>query len=175
MNARVALVRLSVLVGLACLLQANRAEAQAACATDKDCPGTACGGQVCLHSSGSFLCVDANTVGASGSGDGWCADSAGNAVDSNCKCAPQGATCLGLFCTFTVPAATGTGGTSGAGGASGTGGSTGSGGATGNAGTSGGGGGGGGCSVAGAPSFGAAAGVALLAAALMRRRARRRA
>ncbi len=156
MNARVASVRLSILIAFAIILAAGRADAQSTCMTDKDCPGTACGGQVCLHSSGSSTCVDANTQGQSGSGDGWCADSSGNAVDSNCKCAPQGATCLGLFCTFTV-AATGTGG------------STGAGGSTGNAGSL------EGCAVAGDPSFGSAAGVALFAAALIRGRARRRA
>lgn len=169
-------VRWSVLAVLVGFLVAGNAHAQTTCNTDKDCPGTACGGQVCLHNSGSFTCVDANTQGTSGSGDGWCADSSGNAVDSNCKCAAQGATCLGLFCTFTVPGtggATGAGGTTGTGGA--TGGTTGSGGATGSAGTSGGGGGGGGCSVAGVPSFGSAVVAALFAVALMRRRARRRA
>ena len=167
MIARVALVRLSVLVAIAISLAAGRADAQTTtCMTDKDCPGTACGGQVCLHSSGSNTCVDANTQGASGSGDGWCADSAGNAVDANCKCAPQGATCLGLFCTFTVPA-------TGAGGATGTGGTTGSGGSTGNGGTSGGGNGSEGCAVAGGPSFGSVVAVALFTALLIRRRARR--
>lgn len=172
MSTVAAKVRWSVLAVLVGWLVGGSAHAQTACNTDKDCPGTACGGQVCLHSSGSFICVDANTQGASGSGDGWCADSSGGAVDSNCKCAPQGATCLGFFCTFTVP---GTGGATGAGGTTGTGGTTGSGGATGSAGTSGGSGGGGGCSVAGVPSFGSAAVVALFVVALTRRRARRRA
>jgi hypothetical protein len=172
-SAGVATVRWSVLAVLVGLLVAGNAQAQTTCTTDKDCPNTACGGQVCLHSSGSFTCVDANTQGPSGAGDGWCADSSGNAVDSNCKCAPQGATCLGLFCTFTVPGAggaTGTGGSTGTAGATG----TGSGGSTGSAGTSGGSGGGSGCSVGGGPSFGSAAVVALFAVALMRRRAGRR-
>ena len=162
MNARVTSVRLSVLIAFAIVLASGRAAAQSTCMTDKDCPGTACGGQVCLHSSGTFTCVDANTQGQSGSGDGWCADSSGNAVDSNCKCAAQGATCLGLFCTLTVPAPTGTGG------------STGTGGTTGSAGASGGGNGSEGCTVAGGPSFGSAVGVALFAAVAIRRRARRR-
>ena len=124
---------------------ANAQAQTTTCNTDKDCPGTACGSQVCHKSSGSSTCVDANTAGVSGFDDGWCSDN-GTAVDSNCKCASLGATCTGLNCTFTVPPDGGAGG-------SGTG-------------TS----GGGGCSVAGAPSFGSAAFVALFAAALMRRR-----
>jgi MYXO-CTERM domain-containing protein len=147
-------VRLSVLVGLICVFAAGRADAQTTCMTDKDCPGTTCGSQVCLHNSGQSLCVDANTAGLSGLSDGWCADTNGAAVDSNCKCASQGATCRYMYCTFTVPPDGGAGGS------------------TGHAGTSGSTGGDSGCSVAGAPSL-AWAGVGMLVAAVLMRRRRR--
>jgi hypothetical protein len=157
------------LAGLAGVLAAGSAHAQApACDTDKDCPGTTCGSQVCTKSSGGATCTDANTAGMSGTSDGWCNTTA------DCKCKAEGATCGGLVCSFTVlpdGGAGGSGGSAGSGG-SGTGGS-GSGGSA-SAGTSGGNGGGGGCSVAGAPSVGYGAGIALLAATLMRRRGRRR-
>ena len=168
-------VRWSFLAVLVGLLVAGNAQAQTTCTTDKDCPGTACGGQVCHKSSGLATCVDANTVGLSGFDDGWCSDN-GTAVDSNCKCASLGATCNGLNCSFTIPPDGGAGGSSsGTGGGTGTGGSSGAGGgSSGGAGTSGGG-GGGGCSVAGTPSFGSVAGCVLLAGVLIRRRARRRA
>jgi hypothetical protein len=168
--------RWSLLIGLTALLAAGRASAQTTpCTVDTDCPGTACGTQVCAHDSGGIRCVDQGALGSSGS-EGWCADSSGAAKNSNCKCAALGATCEGFLCSFTVPPATGTGGSTGAGGSTGTAGTTGAGGsgtggATGSAGS---GGGGGGCSVAGAPSFGGSLGVALLAAALLRRRGRRR-
>jgi hypothetical protein len=184
-------VRLTVLAGLVGLLAAGRAYAQATpCQTDVDCPGTACGGQVCIKSSGGSMCADANTVGASGAGDGWCANGSGTPVDTNCKCRAQGATCDGFSCTFTIPpdgGTTGTGGTGGGGtggsgaGGAGTAGSTGTGGSgTGGSGSSGtSGGGGGGCSVAGAPSTFGAVGAALLlgiaSLRMRRRRSRRRA
>jgi hypothetical protein len=176
MSARAAAVRWSVLAGVAGLLIAGRAyAAPTPCSVDIDCPNAACGGEVCVHSSGLSMCVPANTSGASGTNDGWCASSGGAEVNSNCKCASMGATCAGFFCTFTIPPGGGTGG--GGGGSTGTGGTgTGTGGSgTGTAGT--GGGGDGGCSIAGAPTFGGAgagAGLALLAAALRRRRARQR-
>jgi len=116
------------------------------------------------------MCVPANTSGASGTSDGWCASATGAEVDSNCKCASIGATCEGFFCSRTIPPdGTGTGGSTGTGGTgTGTGGS-----GTGTAGT--GGGGDDGCSLAGAPSLaGAGAGLALLAAVLLRRRGRHR-
>ena len=171
MSARATVVRWSVLAGLAGLLVAGRAyAAPTPCKVDLDCPNAACGGEVCVHSSGLSMCVPANTSGASGTNDGWCASADGGVeVDSNCKCAAMGATCEGFFCSFTVPQGGGTGGSTGAGGAgTGTGGS--------GAGTGGtGGGGDGGCSIAGAPSLaGAGAVVALLAAALRRRRVRHR-
>jgi hypothetical protein len=170
-NARVAVVYASVLAGMIGFLSAGSASAQTTCDKDTDCPGTACGTQVCIKSSGGSACMDANTAGESGVSDGWC-----NTTD-DCKCKSLGATCGGFFCTFTIPpdgGATGTGGSS-SGGSTGTGGSaTGTGGGTGSAGTSGGGGGDGGCSIAGAPSLAGVAGAALLAVALMRRRSRRR-
>jgi MYXO-CTERM domain-containing protein len=162
---------LSVLVGLVGLFAAGRAEAQTACQTDKDCPGTACGTQVCYQSSGLGTCVDPNTSGQSGLSDGWCVDTDGGVSDSYCKCAGMGATCNGLYCSFTIPPDGGAGGSTGGGGSTGSGGSTGTGG-SGHAGTSGGSGGGGGCSVAGTPSLGGVAGLALLAVVLMRRRRR---
>ena len=172
MSARAVTVRWSLLIGVVALLVAGRAHALPPCNVDTDCPGAACGGEVCIKSSGLSMCYPAHTQGASGINDGRC-DVDGVEVNSNCKCASLGATCVGFFCTFTIPPGTGTGG--GGGGSTGTGGSgTGTGGSgTGSAGT--GGGGDGGCSVAGASSFGCAAGVMLLAAALLRRRVRPRA
>jgi hypothetical protein len=147
MTARTAKARWSLLVGFAALLAAGRASAQTTtCTVDTDCPGTVCGSQVCAHDSGGIRCVDQGALGSSGS-EGWCADSNGVAQDANCKCRSFGAT--------------GSGGSG-----------TGTGGATGSAGS--GGGGGGGCSIAGAPSLGGSLGMALLAAALLRRRGRRR-
>ena len=175
MSARAAVFRwsvLSVLAGLAGLLAAGRAHAAPTpCKVDLDCPNAACGGEVCVHSSGLSMCVPAHTSGASGINDGWCASPDGGAeVDSNCKCASMGATCEGFFCSFTIPPGGGTGGSTGTGGSgTGTGGS-----GTGSGGTgTGGGGGGDGCSIAAAPAFGGAgagAGLALLAAVLRRRR-----
>jgi hypothetical protein len=154
------------------MLAAGRAYAQTPCVSDVDCPDSACGGQVCVHGSGGTLCAPAGERGTVGA-DGWCANSAGVADNNNCKCKAQGAICDGFICTFTLApdgSATGAGG-GGSGGATGSGGSgTGAGGTS--AGT--GGGGGGGCSVAGAPSFGGAAGLALMLAAMLRGRARRR-
>ncbi len=168
------LVRWSVLAGLAGLLVAGRAQAAPTpCKVDLDCPNAACGGEVCVYSSGLSMCVPANTSGQSGVNDGWCASADGGAeVDSNCKCASMGAKCAGFFCTYTIPQSGGTGGTTGTGGTgTGTGGS-----GTGTAGTGGGGGGDGGCSIVGAPSLaGAGAGLALLAAVLLRRCVRHRA
>jgi len=155
--------------GLLCFAGARSAQAQSpACMVDTDCPGSACGGDVCTHTSGMFSCNEANTQAGKGY-DGWCADANGVAKDELCKCKGLGATCVGFFCTFTIPPGGGTGGSTGAGGSgTGTGGS-----GTGTAGT--GAGGDGGCSIAGAPSLaGAGAGLALLAAALRRRRLRRR-
>jgi len=171
MNARAAALKLSFVVALVCLLGAGRAQAQApACNVDKDCPGNPdCGGDVCTKSSGGAMCTHAGEVYPSGIADGYCL------TDDDCKCKSLGATCLGLFCTFTLPPDGGAAGSTGTGGSTGAGGSTGTGGSgTGSAGTSGGGGGGGGCSVTGGPSLGWA-GLALLGAALVRRRSRRRA
>ena len=155
MSLRAARIQACLLAGLVCLFAAGTAHAQTAtCTNDIDCPGTTCGSQTCVHNSGGSICAEAGTEYPSGAGDGHCA------TDNDCKCKAQGATCSGFYCTFTVPqdgGSTGTGGT---------------GGTTGSAGT--GGGGGGGCSVAGAHTGAASIGIALFAAALMRRRARRR-
>jgi hypothetical protein len=164
MLARASKAGLIVLAALVTVLAAERAEAQQqTCTNDSDCPNAACGGEVCIKSSGLAFCYPANTQGASGTNDGWCADATGNPVDANCKCRGMGATCNGLYCTFTVPP----GGTGGTGGSTGTGGS-------GAGGTSGG--GDSGCSVAGAPALGgvAVAGIGLMLAALVMGRARRR-
>lgn len=173
-----------VLAGIAgLLLAAGRANAQtSACNVDTDCPNAACGGQVCIKSSGGSHCAPANSEGASGFGDGWCASADGGLPDDNaCKCKAQGATCDGLSCTFTVPPDGGMAGTSGGSGAGGggTGGGTagngsGGSGAGGSAKGGSGGGGGGGCSVAGVPSAASLAAGLLLAAALLRRRVRPR-
>jgi collagen type I alpha len=94
-----------------------------ACTNDNDCTtgGTACGSQVCSYATGTPTCVAAGqaVMGM----DGWCT------VTSNCKCAAQGATCSGTYCTFTTSdagsaASSGATGTSGAAGTSGAGGTT---------------------------------------------------
>jgi len=87
----------------------------AACASDIDCPGTACGSQVCDWVTGTVACVPAGTKWPQGA-DGECA------TDADCKCAPQGARCFPPFCTFTVPPDAGAAGTTGSAGASGAGG-----------------------------------------------------
>ncbi len=77
-----------------------------ACTNDVDCPGTACGDQVCSWASVNHVCVPAGTA-AQGQ-DGWCT------VDSDCKCMGVGAKCVSPHCTFTLPdagpATTGDGG-----------------------------------------------------------------
>jgi hypothetical protein len=158
------------------MLTAERAYAADECATDLDCPDSACGGQVCATSSGGKICAGAGERGNPGA-DGWCANSAGNPDDNNCKCKAQGATCSGFYCTFTMApdgSATGVGGSGGATGAAGNGAGGGAAGSAGGASAGTGGGGGGGCNVAGAPSLGGAAGLAVMLAAMIRRRARRR-
>jgi MYXO-CTERM domain-containing protein len=176
MTVRAAKTKWTVLIGLAGLLAGGRAYAQTTpCAVDTDCPGNAaCGGDVCTKDSGGNQCTPPNpsSVGF----DGWCADANGTAQNSNCKCRGQGATCNGFYCTFTSPPDGSTTGTGGAGGGTGGSGTAGSGTAGSSAkGGSSGSGGGGGCSVAGAPSALGSAGAALmLAAALVSRRRRRR-
>jgi hypothetical protein len=173
---------------LLCLAGARNAQAQTpGCMVDTDCPNSACGGDVCTHTtSGGFACNPANTQAGKGF-DGWCADADGVAHDEICKCKGLGATCASFFCTFTVPVdapMAGTGGSSAGGaaggGAAGAAGSSagGRGGTTGGAaGTTGGSGGragggdGGGCNVSGAASAtGDVVGFLLLVAASVRRR-----
>ena len=147
------MIRLSFLVGLACLLAAAGNARAASCNVDTDCTGNAaCGGDICDFYTQPPACKPAG--GHPNGMDGWCT------VDTDCKCHAQGATCTGVYCSFTVPdggTTTGTGG---------------SGGSTGSAGSSG---GGGGCSVAGGTavdgSF-ALAGLGLVTALARRRRRR---
>ena len=178
--------------GLLCFAGGRSAQAQSpACMVDSDCPNSACGGDVCTHTSGAFSCNAANTEAGKGF-DGWCADADGNAQDEICKCRGLGATCVGFFCTFTIPIdapASGTGGagagssgggsagaSGSAGAAGGRGGSTGTaGGAAGTTGAAGGsatggGGDGGGCSVAGAAQGSGSVALVFVIAALARRR-----
>jgi len=118
---------------LAALLFGARG-AVAACASDMDCPGTACGGQVCDWTTGTPACVPAGSKWPQGV-DGECATTA------DCKCAAEGAVCFSPFCSFTLPP------DGGAAGAAGTTGGTGGGGPAGGSGASGGA-HGGGCAVA---------------------------
>jgi hypothetical protein len=157
---------------------AHAAANPATCVNDDDCIATpTCGGDVCDYSVQPPVCKPAG--GAAKGNDGWCTTSA------NCKCKGVGATCTGLYCSFTKASdapATGAGGTTGAAGTHAAGGTTGAAGtsATGAAGTTGSDGGtkppssGGGCSVAGSSSGGLAAlvGLALVAGRLARRRRR---
>lgn len=75
----------------------------AACYNDDDCPGAACGGDVCnwnkIHPSPIpegdrfYVC---NPAGSSPQGmDGWCT------TDADCKCRGLGAVCRVPYCTFT--------------------------------------------------------------------------
>ncbi len=148
----------------------------ASCVNDIDCVANpACGGDVCDYPA--LTCQPANAA-AQGS-DGWCT------TDTDCKCHGQGAKCVGVYCTFTVPQS-GAGGAAGSGAAGhgATGGNTGggSGGTPGTGGTSASGGSagptstssGGGCSLggAGAPRL-AAVLLAALAGLIVARRRRR--
>jgi hypothetical protein len=71
------------------------------CFNDTDCPGSACGGDVCNWAKfaanpvgeKTFYCQPAG-LAAPGT-DGWCT------TDANCKCRAQGAKCLGVYCSFT--------------------------------------------------------------------------
>ena len=73
----------------------------APCFNDTDCPGSACGGQVCNWQLAHpkpvgdkvFVC---NPAGLQPPGrDGWCT------TNENCKCANLGAQCNAPYCTFT--------------------------------------------------------------------------
>lgn len=77
------------------LAWSGQAKAVPACTNDVDCPGTACGDQVCSWATVDHACVPAGT--AAQGNDGWCT------VDTDCKCMGQGATCVGVHCTFTLP------------------------------------------------------------------------
>jgi hypothetical protein len=103
-----------VAIGLSVLGWTRSARAE--CTNDIDCPGSACGSQICSWTSnpdGGHECVDAGTgqVGM----EGWCS------TNADCKCASEGAMCNVPNCTFTLPpAGTGSSGTSATSGASST-------------------------------------------------------
>ena len=119
MNTATALKCLAVGAALSMVMVSSRAEA-AGCMNDIDCPDSACGGQVCDYDKG-MTCQPAGS-GAKGL-DGWCSK------DSDCKCMGMGATCVGVYCSFTMPPGGGSGGADGgSGGASATGDASGSGG-----------------------------------------------
>lgn len=117
---------LATLVGSLALFATSAALAEGeGCYNDVDCPGTACGDAVCNWSKQTtapmgnkiFYC---NPAGTQAEGrDGWCTTTA------DCKCAGEGATCVGTYCTFTKPKGGSTGGATSTGGASSTGGTTG--------------------------------------------------
>src|SRR5258708_9373856 len=74
------------------------------CVNDINCKlnGTACGTDICNYGAAGMTCMPAET-GPKGS-DGWCT------TDSDCKCKAQGATCTGIYCSFTkAPAGSGSG------------------------------------------------------------------
>lgn len=96
---------------LALCLAWPRASLAADCVTDMDCPGTACGDQVCQWvSSTSHVCQAAGSK--SRGSDGWCNTTA------DCKCQSVGAKCNAQFsCSFVLASdAPAAGGASGAGG-----------------------------------------------------------
>ncbi len=125
----------ATLIGSATLFVAAAALADGEpCYNDTDCPGggDVCGGDVCnwgkLNSSpvGTKL-YTCNPAGTNSKGsDGWCT------TNDNCKCRAQGATCIGVYCTFTKAsdAPAGSGGANAAGGASANGGMAAKGGAS---------------------------------------------
>ena len=117
------------------LAWATPAHAATSCTNDIDCKanGTACGTDICDWNN-NMVCAAAGLPANKGM-DGWCS------IDSDCKCASQGATCLDThYCTFTQPKVdAGSSGAAGSGSTSGSShsGSAGSGSATSGAGTSG--------------------------------------
>lgn len=76
----------------------------APCFNDTDCPNAACGGEVCNWNKlaanpvgdKAYVCQPAG-IGPKGA-DGWCT------TDVNCKCRPQGAKCVTVYCSFTQSA-----------------------------------------------------------------------
>jgi len=75
----------------------------APCYNDTDCPGSACGGDVCDWTKSHprpigdkvFLCAPASAMNRGH--DGWCT------TDANCKCASVGAKCIAPYGSFTLP------------------------------------------------------------------------
>src|SRR5437763_16685829 len=92
-------VFVGALVGLVSLCAARSAGAATnptTCVNDIDCVATPqCGGDVCDYTVQPPVCKPAGSQ-PKGS-DGWCT------TDDQCKCQAQGATCVGLICTFTRP------------------------------------------------------------------------
>lgn len=82
------------------------------CFNDIDCDatGTECGSEVCQWmDNGDHICMAAGTKPARS--DGWCT------ATTDCKCSNLGATCTGIYCSFTTPEdAPASGGSTGAGG-----------------------------------------------------------
>jgi hypothetical protein len=75
-----------VAIGLSVLGWTRSAHA-ATCVNDNDCPGTACGSDVCSYLTATPACTAAGQARAGM--DGWCA------TDADCKCQSlQGATCM---------------------------------------------------------------------------------
>jgi len=83
-----------VAIGLSVLGWTRSAHA-ATCVNDNDCPGTACGSDVCSYLTATPACTAAGQARAGM--DGWCA------TDADCKCQSLGATCMVPYCTFTTP------------------------------------------------------------------------
>src|SRR5437660_126813 len=88
-------MRLTWLIAAGCLMHASVAFGLS-CFVDTDCPGTACGTEVC-----EFFSMVCQPAGTQPGMDGWCH------VDTDCKCHSLGATCntLTFLCTFTQPPA----------------------------------------------------------------------
>jgi hypothetical protein len=84
---------LATLGTVVALLWPRGAAAQMPCTYDTDCTaaGTACGTDVCSWAMTPHQCVPAGTD------PGQCHG------DVECKCAPEGATCTQVYCSFTAP------------------------------------------------------------------------
>jgi MYXO-CTERM domain-containing protein len=148
--------KMMLLTALVCLFAAGTAAAQANpanCTNDIQCVATpTCGGEVCDWSDVSNHVCKAAGSAAKGS-DGWCT------TTDDCKCKDLGATCVGVYCSFTRPCDAPDAGGCPTGGTAGT------------SGTSGG--DGGGCSVATGPTGGMATLLVSIGLLVFSRRRRR--